>query len=76
MYKNTAEDAAKYLKTFVENRMNIEDFEIVNVETISNVGYMCHVKYAWRLNGWKKNVETDIAVIYRPAAGDFLCSME
>lgn len=75
MYKSSIEDATKYLNEFVATRMNIEDFVIDNVEQLNNNAYNFHVKYVWRLNGWKKNVDTTVVVIYRPAAGDFLCSM-
>lgn len=76
MYTNCEESACTFLTNFVAERTNIEDFVIESVERLNDLAYNINVKYSWMLNGWKKNVETTIVVIYRPAAGDFLCSMQ
>lgn len=60
-----------WLVDYVEMNTNLKNFVIVNATLNKNV-CICHVKYTWILNGWEKNVEKDVYVIYNSELKTFL----
>lgn len=75
MFTNCIKDAQKYLEELAAKK-KLKNFVVKEGRAHTNLSYMFTVSYTWTLNSWDKNTETEVIVIYRPAAGDFLCSLE
>lgn len=56
--------AKSWLLDYVENNTTLKNFEIVNKAVVKSGVCVFAVKYTWTLNGWEKNVEKDVYVIY------------
>ena len=72
MERNDFIECAKtWLVDYVDMNTNLKNFVIVSA-TLNNNVCVCHVKYTWTLNGWEKNVEKDVYVIYNSEKKTFL----
>ena len=56
--------AKAWLIDYVETNTNLNNFSVVKLNVASNGVCVFSVKYSWTLNGWEKNVEKDVYVIY------------
>ena len=66
-------DCAKsWLLDYVANNTTLKNFDIVNESVVKNGVCVFLVTYTWTLNGWDKNVEKDVYVIYNPEKKTFL----
>ena len=73
MKRNDFIECAKaWLIDYVENNTNLKNFSIVKLNVASNGVCVFSVKYSWMLNGWEKNVEKDVYVIYSTELKTFL----
>ena len=56
--------AKAWLIDYVETNTNLKNFSVVKLNVVNNGVCVFSVKYSWMLNGWEKNVEKDVYVIY------------
>ena len=64
--------AKAWLIDYVETNTNLNNFSVVKLNVASNGVCVFSVKYSWTLNGWEKNVEKDVYVIYNSEKKTFL----
>ncbi len=69
--KNCIENARKWLIENIKNKTNRFDFQILK-ETENNNCYYFDCKYKWSLNGWVKDIHSEIIVIYNEKTGQFV----
>ncbi len=66
------ECAKCWLLDYVEANTNLQNFKIVSQSTPKNGVCVFGVSYTWNLNGWDKNVEKDVYVIYNSEKKTFI----
>lgn len=64
--------AKAWLIDYVETNTNLKNFKIIQLNVANNGVCVFSVRYSWDLNGWEKNVEKDVYVIYSPEKKTFL----
>ena len=69
--KNSLENARRWLIKNIKENTNRFDFQILK-ETENDGCYYFDCKYKWSLNGWVKNVHSEIIVIYNEQTSEFV----
>lgn len=64
--------AREWLIDYVANNTNLKNFKVVKLNVANNGVCVFSVKYSWMLNGWEKNVEKDVYVIYNTEKKTFI----